>query len=187
MKTGDRVQHSSGNFIFIGTLLGMVVDRKGSRLWAVEQDGSHYVQLFGEYSLKLLGPGDWFDGIAPVVAPPAPVKPEFPIIIHIPERAVPHGAVQVNGLRSRTKLNILPARPREALRSEFVKVQIDFAFTGTVVGDIDNLTKPILDLLKGSVIVDDGQVRELSCRVMPNQPVSSIKITLTAYEPQAKS
>lgn len=190
MKIGDRVKHQSGAFDFTGTLLGCVVTRNGARNWVVEQEGTNYVQLFGEWSLNLLetkltvnavpGMVEYFDALPPPPPPPPP-PPEFPIKLWVPIKAVPGQSPQRNRFNAEVR-TFLPLKPLASLVVEDVKCEIVFHFPRSETGDIDNLTKSVLDSLKGSVIYDDKQVKELHAKYAANSR-TGFDVILTKYAP----
>lgn len=192
MNIGDKVKHISGAFDFSGTLMGKV-RVSGRELLVVEQDNTRYVQMFHESSLKLIAVSlavkretatlgeEWFDEIVP---PPPPPKPDFPVMIFVPVKAQPkNGNGGSKHFSNEVRLNYLPLKPLQSLITESVRAEIEFHFTGVSIGDIDNLLKPTLDLLKGSVIYDDSQVKDLSARFVPNSTRTGFKVKLTPYEP----
>ncbi len=125
-------------------------------------------------------PDKWFDEIVP---PPPPPKPELPIELFVPVKALPYNASKVNQFRSEVRLNYLPLKPYASLITDSVKAEVEFHFVANTVGDIDNLLKPTLDLLKGSVLYDDNQIKELGrVHFVCPSPRAGFRIRLTKHE-----
>ena len=193
MEMGDKVRHNSGSFAFSGTVIGIVRASSGRRVVAVEQDVTNYVQLFGQENLTVTGHSlsvnheqvdPFFGEPIVIVPPPPPPKPSFPVDIFIPVTPVPRQAARYAGFKGNVRMNYLPAKPPQSLITEKVKAEIEFHFSATPIGDLDNLTKPVLDLLCGSIIHDDNQVMELAVKYMPHSKQSGFRVRLTAYAPQ---
>lgn len=187
MKIGDKVKHQSGNFSFVGTVLGTVTSKRGENLCVVEQKDTDYVQLFGEHSLtvfetKLTVESDFFDSI-PIPPPPPPI-PAFPVLIFVPVKPLPHQAAKAQRFKTEVRQNYLLPKPFVSLITGSVKAELEFHFEGECTGDLDNLVKPVLDLLKGSVIYDDKQVKEISAKFVCPSSKTGFGIRLTSHETQ---
>lgn len=193
MKIGDKVKHQSGSFNFTGNLLGNFVTSDGRRIWAVEQEGTRYCTLFDEYALNPISVklevqrGDdieWFNGLSPEAAMNAqpvyipPPKPTFPVKLFVPVKPLPAQAQKVTLFKNEVKLNYLTKKPFQSLLTEALQAELEFHFFKETSGDLDNLVKPVLDLLKGSIIYDDKQIKELSARFVCPSPREGFSITL---------
>lgn len=60
-----------------------------------------------------------------------------------------------------------------------VEVRIDFYSHTKAIGDLDNITKPILDILQGTVIANDRQVVKL--KLSKNFGVKDSRIEITIH------
>lgn len=202
MKIGDKVRHQSSNFDFIGTLLICFVSSRGVRHWVVEQEITGYTQLFGEYSLSLIETKlevnalsidpmvEWFNSLPADIASTIPAQfaipkptplppPAYPVKMFVPIKVVP-GQAAGRGKFNQDVLSYLPKRPLSFLITESIKCEIIFHFPKSEIGDIDNLTKTVLDALKGSVIYDDKQVKELHAKYLPNTK-TGFDVVITKY------
>lgn len=194
MNIGDKVKHQSGSFDFKGTLLACGVTSSGRRVWMVEQEGTCITMLFEEYSLNLISCGvrklvvkrirddepeekpqtdlEWFDSIKPQ---PTQSTPELPHSVWVPIKARPG---KRSGFRSEVRLYYLTAKPYSSLITCDLTAEVEFHFHSESSGDLDNLLKPTLDLLKGSVIYDDQQIKQIVAKVVPRSSREGFLVTL---------
>lgn len=211
MNIGDKVKHQSGNFDYTGHVIGFVTSSAGFRSVVIEQEGTKYMQLFAEHSLNVLEeakpltrklvvkhlspteaeieaipqtPIEWFDAIGPSAHERAlQHRPTLPLKLWVPVKPKSHQAAAIGAFKSEVRLNYLPTRNTSQLITENIKVDMEFHFNGLAIGDLDNLVKPTIDLLKGAVIYDDAQVKELTARLVPHIPKLGFQVVLTPYAP----
>lgn len=184
MIVGDRVKHQSGDFEFEGSLMGTVVTSKGRRIAIVEQYGTGFVQLFGETSLTVLEKklpvmGELYPDEVPKYVPPP--RPTMPLIIFVPIQPVSGSGNMASAFKTRVKQYYLTPKPHASLIIENVAVEFEFHFKGNEVGDVDNLIKPSLDALKGSVLYDDKQVKRVTAEYFPNSDKDGFRVKITPY------
>lgn len=98
--------------------------------------------------------------------------------IFVPILARPKAAALRQGFREEVRRRYLPARAWEDLPTGNCRATVTFYFRGTNMGDIDNLCKPVLDVIKGSLIRDDSQIKELHAYAKENSPYTGFEITL---------
>lgn len=187
IKVGDKVRRKHNDFRFEGTVLAEIVSTEGRRLIAVEQNGTGFVQCFYENMLYIDDGFGWVDAAPetrPVASiPPPPPKLELPLEVFVPLKAIPAAGSSRKMVAEKIRTLHLQQRPRDILVTERVKAEVEFHFAGLRSGDIDNLLKPTLDLLKGSLIRDDGQVMQIASRIIEHSPRGDgININLTKYE-----
>lgn len=77
------------------------------------------------------------------------------------------------------KLNYLPEKSFKELLHGDVHADVEFHFINYSTGDIDNLLKSTFDVLKGSVIHDDNQIKSVQATVKEKSSRQGIKIRLT--------
>lgn len=99
------------------------------------------------------------------------------------------GRVQGRVYRAAVRLNYLPERLLSELPGEDFHLDVEFHFKRGATGDIDNLLKPTLDLIKGSLIRDDRQIKTLSASLQEYSTKEGVFIKLSpldfkkAFEP----
>lgn len=185
MKIGDKVKRKHDDYDFDGVIIGEVAASRGRRFLVIEQNGTGFVQCFWENAMYPDDGFGWADThgvqIAPVVPPPPP-KLTLPFEVFVPVRAVPAAGMNKSKFVEVVRVSHLKATLRECLITEKINAAIEFHFKGLHVGDLDNLLKPTIDLLKGSVIRDDSQVMSFDgTRIKENMPSDGINIKLTPY------
>lgn len=174
MKIGDRVKHRASEFKFVGKIVGQFTSTGGAELAAVEQEGSGFITVFGAHSLES------FSEPAPIVFQ----KIQLPYEKWIPVRAWPAGSQTRALLAQRVRNEHLPLKTsRDELVTDDLIAEVEFHFLNVRSGDLDNLLKPFLDLLKGSVIQDDRQITSIHARILEKMQEEGINIRLTKYEP----
>ncbi len=188
MKIGDKVRKITG-YRFFGTVVAIGTKSDGKEFAVVEiepntnAEGLLYIHILS--SLEVIPDGTptvtgvMSDVLEPVPPPP---KPDFPVSMFIPLKALPANASKVNQFKSQVRLNFLPYKPHQSLITESVTAEVEFHFTGTPVGDLDNLLKPVLDLLKGSVLWDDAQIKGLSAKFVTPSEQMGFRVRLTKHE-----
>ena len=174
LKIGQRVKHRAGEFNFIGEIIGICRTKNGGILAAVEEENSHYTALFGMHSL------DAHDEPV-VVKVPVVRQVTLPYEIYIPVKAIPADGFKRRATQMKVEAEYLQKKPFELLVREKVHAEVEFHFSGTRAGDLDNLLKPTLDMLKGSVLVDDGQIVSMSSKIVEHSEKEGFSIRLTAY------
>ena len=60
-----------------------------------------------------------------------------------------------------------------------IKVDLEFHFTDRRIHDLDNLFKPIIDILKNIVFEDDKEIYEINARKKLKQPIYRILIKIS--------
>jgi Holliday junction resolvase RusA-like endonuclease len=111
------------------------------------------------------------------------VKPQLPMEFYIPAGA---SKSKKAGAFGEVAKKMLPQRAQQDLLTMDVAAYVELQNTPN--GDPDNLVKPVLDALKGSVLVDDKQVRSLQVEfidkefdpAIPERP--GVFVKLSAYE-----
>lgn len=77
------------------------------------------------------------------------------------------------------RLNHLPEKPLQELPGGDFREEIEFHFIHTTSGDIDNLLKPTLDVIKGSMLRDDRQIKIVHAKLCEYSAKSGVLIKLT--------
>jgi len=77
------------------------------------------------------------------------------------------------------KLNYLPDKPMQELPGGEFHLEVEFHFLNQTTGDIDNLLKPTLDVLKGSLIRDDRQIKSIQAVLKEYSNKQGVQIRLT--------
>lgn len=208
MNVGDKVKHQSGNFNFTGKVIALATGSNGQRSVVVQQEDTGYMQLFGEHSLNVLEEArplvrklvvkhftdepeyhtneDWYQDLPATNAHQRSLmaRPQLPLKLWVPVKPKSHQAAAIGAFKAEVRLNYLPTRPVTYLITDNIKVDMEFHFNGLAIGDLDNLVKPTIDLLKGAVIYDDAQVKELTARLVPHSPKLGFQVVLTKYVPK---
>lgn len=77
------------------------------------------------------------------------------------------------------RLNHLPEKKWNELPTDDFSCVIEFHFTHRATGDIDNLLKPTLDVVKMSLIQDDCQIKEIHAYIKEYSSRAGFKVILT--------
>ena len=114
------------------------------------------------------------------------VSPPSDIHIFIPITAKSHSSIGVrNRFAQKVRSEYLPRRPLLALPAIPYVAILEYHFKHDAVGDIDNLTKTVLDVIKGSLIRDDRQIKELHAYIVEDSSTPGFDIKLyPLYEKQ---
>jgi len=83
------------------------------------------------------------------------------------------------GFHHEVKLNYLPEKPMQELPGGEFHLEVEFHFLNQTTGDIDNLLKPTLDVLKGSLIRDDRQIKSIQAVLKEYSNKQGVQIRLT--------
>lgn len=181
MTIGTKVRRKTNDFLFDGTVIGEVITSNGRRFLAVEQTGTGMVMCFYENMLFEDDGFGWSDPHGIAIAPP--LKQTLPFHTFVPIRAVPHQGANRAKFMDTVRTTHLKRSLWETLVTDRIRAEITFHFKGLHSGDLDNLLKPTIDLLKHSVIRDDNQIVELAASFRENMPQDGIDIKLSLYEP----
>lgn len=179
-KLGDKVKHKRSNFAFEGIVVGHGTKTNGTQFILVEQHGSGYLSHFKADDFYLDDGFGWTEKVkVPVVE-----KIRLPYEIFIPYRVIISAGEVRNAQHARIRDEYLVQMPRLALVTENLRADVEYHFTSKQVADVDNMLKKTIDLLKGAVILDDRQIKEVWSKVYENSNESGIKIRLYPLEPE---
>lgn len=82
------------------------------------------------------------------------------------------------GFHHEVKLNYLPDKPMSELPVGEFYLEVEFHFLNQTTGDIDNLLKPTLDVLKGTLIRDDRQIKSIKAELKEYSSKQGVHIRL---------
>jgi len=81
--------------------------------------------------------------------------------------------------RHEVRLSHLPEKHVKDLPTGEFMCELEFHFYQYTTGDIDNLIKPTLDVIKGSLLRDDRQIRAITAKLVEHSNKNGIQIKLT--------
>lgn len=182
MKIGDRVQTPP----IEGVVIGSARRFDGCELMVIEtEDKQVYLRQAKDFTVVGEAPAfatAFPDEIQPAAPPP---PPDLPFEFFIPLTAAKAKPLKPGSFFHEARLRYLPERPQQSWIVDPVNVEVEFH--GSTHGDIDNLCKPVLDLLKRSVIRDDVQVKKLGAEFLRNSPKQGFRVRITKHEPRQES
>lgn len=97
----------------------------------------------------------------------------------IPVKAVSGAGSMSARFKHEVKLNYLPERDANTLLHGDVHAEVEFHFLNKATGDVDNLLKSTFDVLKGSLIHDDRQIKSVMATIKEKSQRQGIKIRLS--------
>lgn len=107
---------------------------------------------------------------------------------HEVEKFIPVLARSRNGFlhkKFRTEAALhLPPKPLVELPGGDLEIEVEFHFLMGASGDIDNLLKPTIDALKGTMLRDDRQIKRLHAQIIETSDKQGIVVKLRKLNPR---